>query len=595
MKAGPPRPGALARGALLVAFLAACGAGDVDEAAPGTPLPDSETEPVRGDWLVLRLGADPENLNPLTSNDSTSSRVLRWIFPPLNVIDEDTLELEPLLARELPEIAPDRLGYVYRLRNDVTFSDGVPFTAHDVIFTLKATLHPKVAAPHSRNYFNSIAAASVIDEHALSIRLKEVYFRNEYVLGSISPIPRHYYDPDGLLDGISVAELIAWDELDADKRERASLFAERFNRDFQRRPLGPGAYALVDPAADFVTGQRIVLRRRPDFWAPGNIDLEDGWVDRVVFRIVNDNEAALVALKRGDLDHMGLNPIQHLRATGTPGFARRFDKFVHQRGFYSYIGWNQKRRLFRDRRVRQALSHLVDKRNIVDKVLFGLGEPVESPVSSLRPEHNAALAPWPFDPERASKLLAEAGWRDTDGDGVLDKRIGGESVPLEFEIISNAGNEQRRKVALTALDAFGRVGVRATFRSLDWSIMLDRVRNYDFDAVVLGWVGGILIPPDLYQIWHSSQAVEGGSNYVGFRNEEADRILEAYRVEFDPAERKRLYDRLQEILYAEQPYTFLYTPKTIEAWDRRFEGVRWIPGVGSDLHEWWVPVSRQRH
>ncbi len=563
-------------------------------APPATPGAENGT-PVRGDWLVLHQLSDPESLNPLTSNDAGASAVLQWIFPNLLRLDEESYEMEPLLASEKPEISEDKLTYTFRLREGVTYSDGKPATAEDVVFAIKATKHPKVNAPHARNYFNSVRDAVALDPHTVRIDLGEVYFRNIYTLGGISPLPRHYYDPEGLLEGISVADLVSWDDLPEPKRQRAERFAKAFNEGFHRNPMGPGAFVLQDPERDWVTGERIVLRRRDDFWAPENEKLGDAWVDRIVYRIINDQEAALVALKSHSLDVLGLRPIQHLKATGSARFQSEFDKHVELLGGFMYIGWNQKRPIFQDARVRRALSFLVDKQNIIDKVLFGLGVPIESPIFVKRPEHNDALPAYGFDPEQARRLLAEAGWSDTDGDGILDQEIDGERVPLRFELISNSGNEERRNVGLVVIDEFKRAGIDASFRGIDWSIMLDKVKNFDYDAVILGWTGSGAVPPDAYQIWHSTQAIPGGSNFIAFKNDEVDRILDAYRVEFDPARRKELYDRFQEILYEEQAYTFLYSRESITTWDRRFHGVTWYPGLGTDMNEWWVPGPTQRY
>jgi peptide/nickel transport system substrate-binding protein len=292
---------------------------------------------------------------------------------------------------------------------------------------------------------------------------------------------------------------------------------------------------------------------------------------------------------------MGLTPLQDKLNKNNRRFHDKVSTQKHYSPGYSYIGWNQQKKIFQDKRVRQAMSHFVDKRNLVDKVLHGLGVPIESPIYFERVEYNQDLDPYPFDPERGKALLAEAGWLDTDGDGTLDKEIDGERVPLQFEIISNSGNDIRRDIALTVIDEMKKAGIDASFRSLDWSIMLDKVRmKRDFDAVILGWAMSVVVP-DLYQVWHSSQDVAGGSNHIGYRNEEVDRLLEAYRVEFDPDRRKEMYDRLQAILYDEQPYTFVFTQKGITAWDRRFEGVNWYPTGSSNLREWWVPVDRQRH
>jgi peptide/nickel transport system substrate-binding protein len=559
-------------------LLLACGGpeqGDAPGGAPtpadglaGTQAPLDGGEPVRGDWLVTWSLADPESLNPITSNDSASNQVLRWIFLSLLDLDNETLEQRPLIARELPEISEDKLTYVFRLRNDVTFADGKPCTAEDVVFTLKVIKNPEVLAPHARNYLISVRDVVAVDDYTVRIDLRERYFRNDLVLGGISPLPRHYYDSGALLAGISVQEMDAFDELEPERKKRARLFAKQFNENFHRNPMGPGAFELRDVEGDIVTGERIVLRRRDDFWAADDPRHGDAWVNRVVVRIINDREAALVAFKGGDLDIIGLTPLQHLRQTGTSRFADRAAKQVHISAGYTYIGWNQQREIFQDRRVRRALIE--------------------------RPEYNRNLPAHVFDPEKGKALLAAAGWKDTDGDGILDKELDGQRVPLRFEIISNSGNDIREAVGLTVIDEMKRAGIDASFRGIDWSIMLNKVKNFDFDAVILGWAMSVT-PPDAFQVWHSSQAVAGGSNHVYYRNDEVDRLLEEYRVEFDAERRKRLYDRFQEILHEDQPYTFLFMQKAITAWDRRFHGVRWYPSGGSDLHEWWVPVEQQKY
>lgn len=584
-------------------FLAvlALACGDRDSAAPAaesTAAADSDGTPQRGDWLVLHLPSDPENLNPLTQNDYNATQVHAFMFPSLVGIDPATKQQYPVLAAALPETSDDHLTFTYRLRPDVTFSGGKALRAADVVFTMKASLHPRVNAPVQRQLYTSVASVEALDDLTVRVHCREPYFRNHWTLGGIQPIPRHYYDPEDLLRDISVAELIDWERLSPEKKERAERFAKQFNEGFQRNPVGPGAYQLVDAARDWVTGERIVLTHRDDYWAPGNSDLGDGWVDRIVFRIINDSSAALVALKGREVDFIetpSFTPIQYLRETSSAKFKRQTGKYALDGGLYYYIGWNQQRRIFQDRRVRQAFSHLIDKANLVEKVMFGLAHPVEGPVSPLREEYNEDLKPWPFDPARARELLAEAGWSDTDGDRVLDKEIDGKRVPLRFEMLTNVGNEVREKVGLVAVDEFKLHGIDASLRTLDWSILLERKDRFDYDAVIIGWVLSNAIPPDNYQIFHSSQAVEHGSNYVGFRNAEADDLLERYRVEFDAAKRKELYRRFQEIVYEEQPYTFLFSPKELYAWDLRFSGVTWYEGIGTSASEWWVPVAARLH
>lgn len=587
----------------LSAWALACGGPSEKKSDAGAPqaqntapAPAANETPVRGDWLVFHTLSDPENLNPLTSNDSIASSILGWIFPSLMYVDPKTLELEPAIAKAPPQTSPDHLEYVYTLRTDVTFSDDKPLTAEDVVFTLKAMRHPKVNAPHYRNYLESVADADAPKPDVVHIALNKPYFLNDWVLGSLQPIPRHYYDPDNLLDGISVAELNAYEQLPADKKDRAERFAKQFNENYNRNPLGPGAMVLENPARDFVTGEKVELRHRASSWSAGRPELGDPYVDRIVFRVINDPDAALVALKAGTIDVYGPRPLQFLKQMNDPKLLEHVEKHIDRSGGYVYLGWNEKREFFQNKRVRQALSYLVDKKNVCQKLQLGLADPVESPVYPARPEYDSTLKPWPFDPAKAKALLAEAGWTDSDKDGVLDHDDGkGGRTPLRFEILSNSGNEDRKALGLVVVDEMKRAGIDASLRTIDWSILLERVKHFDFDAVILGWTSSGTQPPDLYQIWHSSQAIPGGSNIISYKNDEVDRVLTEYRTEFDAAKRKALYDRFQEILYDEQPYTFVYAPKSLAAYDKRFHGVTWYPAGGSMEAEWWVPAVEQKY
>jgi peptide/nickel transport system substrate-binding protein len=190
-------------------------------------------------------------------------------------------------------------------------------------------------------------------------------------------------------------------------------------------------------------------------------------------------------------------------------------------------------------------------------------------------------------------LLNEAGWKDTDGDGVLDKMIDGKRIPLRFEIKVNSGNAVRKSVALVLLDELKKHGIAASVRELDWTIFLNDVKNHHFDAVVLGWQMSTT-EPDAYQVWHSSQAANKGSNAISYKNARVDEILEQYRREFDAQKRIQMYKEFQEIIHDEQPYTFLYVGKRVSAVHRRFQGVEVFPD-GLRPIDWWVPVARQKY
>ena len=193
---------------------------------------------------------------------------------------------------------------------------------------------------------------------------------------------------------------------------------------------------------------------------------------------------------------------------------------------------------------------------------------------------------------KGEALLGEAGWKDTDGDGVLDKMVNGKRIPLRFEIKVNSGNALRKSVALVLLDELKKHGIAASVRELDWTIFLNDVKNHQFDAVVLGWE----MPtdePDAYQVWHSSQAANKGSNAISYKNPRVDEILEMYRREFDAQKRVEMYKEFQQILHEEQPYTFLFVRKQVSAVHRRFQDVEIFP-AGLRPIDWWVPARNQK-
>jgi peptide/nickel transport system substrate-binding protein len=556
------------------------------------PQLQAEEQPVTGDWLVSHILSDPESLNPLTSNDATSSSILGHIFESLLTRDPKTLEIKPDLATERPQISDDKLTYTFSIRRDAHFQDGQPLSGQDVLFSLKVIKNPWVNAPFRRVYYQSLVQAELLDDWTIRLVAKEPYFRNESILGGFDILPRHYYDPEGLLSSLSVAQLATLQSGEgtaSPEADKARQFAEQFNKNFSRNPMGSGPYQLQH----WKTGQEVVLVRDPDYWGTGKDGIDQVYIDKRVMRVFNNAAAALVALKAGELDTMDLQPLQHLRQTKGRRFTKQFDKHVYFSPGYTYIGWNNVHPIFRDQRVRQAMTYLTNRKQMVKTILFELGEVVDGPVYLFRPEYDKTLYSHPYEPQKARQLLGEAGWADTDGDGILDKVIEGNKVPFKFEIKFNSGNDIRKSVALTLQDELKKHGIEVTVRQLDWTIYLDDVRNHKFDAMILGWAMPIT-EPDGYQVWHSSQAQNKGSNAISFKNERVDQLLEENRRTFDPQKRIELYREFQQILNVEQPYTFLFIQKSVLAVDKRFHNVTLYPGGPRPL-EWWVPKSLQRY
>jgi peptide/nickel transport system substrate-binding protein len=516
------------------------------------PLPTSpgtgSGAPEEGDWLIYHLGAEPGTLNPITATDAAASTIDDYIYESLLKRDEKTQQLVPLLA-ESWDISENHLTYTFYLKKNIRWQDGVPFTAKDVLFSYERIQDPKVDAAHLRNYYRDIEKLELIDDYTVRYQYRMPYFLALEFCGGIPIVPAHLFKE-----------------------------SDDFNQHpIGRQPLGTGPYRMKS----WETGKEIVLERDHGYWG------EKPHLDRVVFKFITEPTVALQVLKQNGLDLMGLLPIQWAKQTQTKRFQDSFQKLKYYQPTYSYIGWNMRKPLFQDKRVRKAMTMLMERKLILEKILFGLGTIVTGPFYVNSPDYDRSIQQYPYDPKAALQLLHEAGWEDRDGDGILDRG----SLPFEFEFLVSAGSKIREQVATILQENLKQVGIRMQIRRLEWAVFIQRIQAHDFDACALGWSMGW--EQDPFQVWHSSQA-EKGSNFVGFINEQADRIIETARQEFDAEKRHRLYHQFHEIVHEEQPYTFLFTAESLVAVDRRFANVQVYP-LGLAPREWWVSAALQRY
>ena len=504
--------------------------------------------PVAGDTLIMGSGADAVNLLPVLASDGTSGDINGLVYNGLVRYDKD-LNIEGELA-ERWEISPDNLTLTFHLRQGVRWHDGAPFTAEDVLFTYRLLVDPKTPTAYAERY-RQVATAEVLDAYTFRVRYHKP-LATALISWAFSVHPRH------LLEGVEIT-----------KSPLAS------------HPIGTGPYRFVA----WQRGEKIVLEANPDYFEG------PPYIQRVLYRVIPDASTMFLEMQSGGLDHMGLTPLQYARQTDTPAFRRRFRKYRYPAFAYTYLGYNLHRPMFQDKRVRQALSYAIDKQEIIDGVLLGLGQVASGPYKPGSWAHNSDVSLYRYDPQRARALLAEAGWQDSDGDGVLDR--GGK--PLAFTIVTNQGNDQRVKAGEIIQRRLSEVGVKVKLRVVEWAAFLKEFINPgNFDATILGWSGGI--DPDVYNVWHSSKTGPGELNFIAFQNTEVDQLLEAGRRTFDQKERKRFYDRFQEILAEEQPYTFLYVPESLPVVAARFRGIEPAPaGIMHNFIRWYVPAEEQKY
>jgi peptide/nickel transport system substrate-binding protein len=348
-----------------------------------------------------------------------------------------------------------------------------------------------------------------------------------------------------------------------------------------RKPMGNGPYKLKEWKA----GDRIELVSNHDYFEGRP------FLDGFIYKIIPDTATMFLELKANTIDFMGLTPLQYLRQTETKTFQEHFKKYKYLSFAYTYMGFNLLNPMFQDKRVRQAISCAINKNEILEGALLGLGEVATGPYKPGTWQYNPEVKALPFDPEKAKALLKEAGWDDIDGDGMLEK----DGKQFEFTVILNQGNNERRKTAEIIQRRLADIGITIKLRTLEWATFISEyIDKKNFDATILGWTIGQ--DPDLYDIWHSCKTNFKELNFISYKNEEVDRLIMEGRHTFDREKRKKAYFRIQEILAEDQPYVFLYVPYALPIIHKRFRGIEPAPaGIMYDFVKWYVPKPEQKY
>jgi ABC-type transport system substrate-binding protein len=446
------------------------------------------------------------------------------------------LETEQLKAYALKYLPPVEHNPVieFQLRPDVKFHDGHTFDARDVKFTYDAIMDPKNLSPRIADY-EPVKKVLVIDPLTVRIVYKRLYSPAIGPWG-MGILPEHL-----LNDAMLKKEAL---ELGKDPQS----FSMR-QSGFNRHPVGCGPFVF----REWVSDQYILLDRFADYWEG------PPYYQKYVFRVIPDLLTQEMEFYAGTIDSYGVQPHQVKRLKDDP----TFQSFSGTSFGFSYIGYNMRREPFNDRRVRQALSMAIDVNKIIEYVLYNQGERITGPFPKQTDFYNPNIEPVPYDPQGALNLLANAGWtRNTDG--WLEKN----GKRMQFKLITNNGNDIRKAILAIAQDSWKQIGIDVRTDLVEWAVFIqERVNKLDFDALVLGWSMGI--DPDLYQIWHSSQTGYNQLNFVGFKNEEADRLIIKIRQEYNHTQLVEYCHRLHEIIAHEQPYTFLFVSRWTAILDQR--------------------------
>lgn len=520
----------------------------------------SDEKPEYGDWLIRNLSTDPTILNPVLSTDLYATYVQSLIFDAMIDIDKD-LNFIPRVAKSW-EISEDKLSYIFHLREDVKFSDGVPLTSADVKFTYDMIIHPEVPALNKKADYEKVEKVEAPDPYTIKVTYKEPYSPGLESWGMLI-LPKHIYEAEDIYNGFV-------------KNEKRN-----------REPIGSGPYKFVK----WDTAQEIVLETNENYWD------RKPYIDKVIFRIIPEQSTSFQALKTGDLDIDTLSAVQWEQESNSPEFLNMYNKLKYYTMGFSYIGWNAdgSNPFFTDARVRRAMTYALNRKSILENIYKGLGKLATGPFYPLSWAHDNSIEPYPFDLDKAEELLDEAGWKfkETGDDGYRYK----DGKKFSFEMIYVKGASSTDALLTTYKNDLDEIGVEMKLKPLEWTVFIEEhVHKFNFEATIQGW--SLSIDPDPYLIWHSSQRGPG-LNYVAYNNPEVDRLCEEGRKEFDIEKRRKMYHRIHQILHDEQPYTFLFFRPSLVAVNKRFRNVEPSPqGVYMyypGMTNWFVPKSEQKY
>ncbi|MFM8735038.1 MAG: peptide-binding protein [Pirellulales bacterium] len=434
------------------------------------------------------------------------------------------------------------------LRDDLVWSDGRPITARDIAFTYRVIMDPRVPVPAVRSGTDQLEGVHAYDDRTVVFFHREPLATNVWNI-NFPVLPKHVYER-------------SWEQDPTlkDSPEHVAL---------EEKPVSGGPYEIVSRKR----GQEIVLRRR-ESWSTvkGRKVRERPFFRDIRFRIIEDPNTALLALKSGEIDEMILQPEQWTTQTTDDDFYRLNTKATAPEWVSFHFAWNIDTPFFADRRVRRAMSYAFDHDRMLEKICLGLYQPC----AGCFPPGSWMAGPKKLEPsrqdlDRAEALLDEAGWTDHDNDGIRDKEIDGRSVPFEFTMLVN---QQPFRIAICTLlkENLEQIGVIANVRPVEPTTLQEMMQKRGFQACFSGWGSGT-DPDTTENIWKTGEM----RNYCGYSNPEVDRLYAEGRRELDRDRRAEKYARIQEILSEDQPYTWLFWRNSFYGFSKSLRGYVFSP------------------
>ena len=450
------------------------------------------------------------------------------------------------------------------MRDDLTWSDGKPLTAHDVVFTFKAIMSSKVPVPAVRSGTDQIKWIEAYDDHTLVCFHKEALATNIWNL-NFPVIPRHIYEK-------SIAE-------------DPTLTKTAYHSQQELHPVTGGQYEI----ARWGRSSEIVLRRREGYFMHNGKQVRNKpCFKEVRFHIIEDGNTRLLALKSGRIQEGELQPEQWQTQTSGDDYYSINTKVYGNEWSYFVIGWNLKTPFFADVRVRRAMAYSLNYNEMIDDLCYGLYprcHGIFDPKSWMYPKNPPALFEQNLD--KAEDLLDLAGWVDTDGDGIRDKEVNGKKIPFEFTLVVSQ-KPDRIDICNLFRENLDSIGIICHVVPLEAAVMLERLHDKKFEAEFSGWKTGT-DPFTNQNIYGTGEE----RNYGSYSNPKVDELFKAGVKEFDRAKRADIYGQIANLIYEDQPSLFLYNYNSFYGFSKTLRGYRFSPrgpfSYGPGFFALWMP------
>jgi len=527
--------------------------------------------------VICREVAEPATLNPINGRDEVFNHVTRFVFATLIDFDIESGKEYPQLAEKLPELKIREDGLLeisFEIRKEALWDNGSPVTADDVELVVKTGLIPQVNCDARRQGFIDVKDFIKDTQNPKKFKIISApYFAATSTWNALNIFPKYIYDADNMLAKYSVKQLS--ESLDKNmKDETLSAFANKFNdENFARKTVvGCGPYLFKI----WKTGEKIALEKKKNWWGE-KVKLPysyfKNYPENITWQIIRDNVTAITALKAGNVDIMrSINPKDYFDDLKKDNeFLSKYNLYTPTSFVLEGIMLNTRNAILKDKKVRQALNYLTDKKTIIEQIMYNLSAPAYTFIHpSIKDLQNPNLNKYDFDEQKAKTLLAESGWFDTDNDGVLDKKINGKKVDFSLNILYPSGVERKENICLFYREACKKVGIRINIIGREFVVLQNEVAKGNFDMIVQTF-GSSPAESDPRQLWHTA-GIAKGTNYTGFGNAKSDSIIMKIRATIQRKDRVPYYFELQKMVNEESPFIYIHAQKGVLAISKKYEG-----------------------